>query len=171
MGSGSAQQAGWSRPKKVIPSHEPLPGIKWPPLMDAEGTGLGSQLLEWESWLLQPPAVPQFPHLYSENNSPQPTWASQWHSGKEPTCQCKRPVFHPWVRKMPWGREWLPTPTPGFLPGESAGQRSLAGCSPWGRKKLDMTWWINNNKSAPIDLLGVHTFKELRPGPDSLRVQ
>ena len=26
-------------------------------------------------------------------------------------------------------REWLPTPV--FLPGESHGQRSLAGCSPW----------------------------------------
>ena len=42
------------------------------------GRRLGSQLLEWESWLLHPPAVPQFPHLYSENNtSPQPTRASQ----------------------------------------------------------------------------------------------
>ena len=26
-----------------------------------------------------------------------------------------------------------------FLPGESHGQRSLVGCSPWGRKGLDMT--------------------------------
>ena len=26
-----------------------------------------------------------------------------------------------------------------FLPGESHGQRSLAGCSPWGRKEPDMT--------------------------------
>ena len=25
-------------------------------------------------------------------------------------------VFGPWVRKMPWIREWLPTPV--FLPGE-----------------------------------------------------
>ena len=29
--------------------------------------------------------------------------------------------------------------TPVFLPGESHGQRSLAGYSPWGRKELDMT--------------------------------
>ena len=29
-----------------------------------------------------------------------------------------------WVRKMPWRREWLPTPV--FLPGEFHGQRSLA---------------------------------------------
>ena len=30
-------------------------------------------------------------------------------------------------------------PTPIFLPGESPGQRSLAGYSPWGHKDLDMT--------------------------------
>ena len=29
--------------------------------------------------------------------------------------------------------------TPVFLPGESHGQRSLVGYSPWGRKELDMT--------------------------------
>jgi len=22
--------------------------------------------------------------------------------------QCRRPGFNPWVRKMPWRREWLP---------------------------------------------------------------
>ena len=30
-------------------------------------------------------------------------------------------------------------PTPVLLPGESRGQRSLVGCSPWGRYKLDTT--------------------------------
>ena len=34
---------------------------------------------------------------------------------------------------------------PVFLPGETHGQRSLAGCSPWGRKEADMTEWLNNN--------------------------
>ena len=29
--------------------------------------------------------------------------------------------------------------TPVFLPGESHGQRSLVGYSPWGHKELDMT--------------------------------
>ena len=32
---------------------------------------------------------------------------------------------------------WLPAPV--FLTGESRGQRSLAGYSPWGHKKSDMT--------------------------------
>ena len=36
-----------------------------------------------------------------------------------------------------WRRKWQPTPI--FLPGESHGQRSLAGYSPWGRKESDTT--------------------------------
>ena len=40
--------------------------------------------------------------------------------------RCKRPRFNPWVRKISWRRAWQPTPV--FLPGESQGQRSLAGC-------------------------------------------
>ena len=30
--------------------------------------------------------------------------------------------------------EWQPTPV--FLPGESPGQRSLVGCSPWGSQRV-----------------------------------
>ena len=37
----------------------------------------------------------------------------------------QRPGFDLWIRKIPWRREWLPTPV--FLPGESHGQRSLVG--------------------------------------------
>ena len=37
----------------------------------------------------------------------------------------KRQGFNTWVWKIPWGRAWQPTPI--FLPGESRGQRSLAG--------------------------------------------
>ena len=55
-----------------------------------------------------------------------------WVSGKEPACQCKRCRFDPRVRKIPWRREWPPTPI--FLLGKSHGQRSLAWYSPWGRK-------------------------------------
>ena len=43
--------------------------------------------------------------------------------GKESTCQCRRPRFNPWVGKILWRREWLPTPV--FTPRESHGQRSL----------------------------------------------
>ena len=59
---------------------------------------------------------------------------------KKPTCQCrrhKRLGFDPWVGKILWRRAQQPTPA--FLPGESRGQRSLAGCSPWGHTESDMT--------------------------------
>ena len=39
--------------------------------------------------------------------------ASQVILGKEPACQCrrwKRHRFNPWVWKIPWRREWQPTP-------------------------------------------------------------
>ena len=42
-----------------------------------------------------------------------------------------------WVGMILWRRAWQPTP--GFLPGESPGQRGLAGYSPWDRKESDMT--------------------------------
>ena len=51
--------------------------------------------------------------------------------------QCRRPVFDPWVGKIPWRREWLPTPV--FLPGESHRQKRLAGYSPWNCKESDTT--------------------------------
>ena len=61
-------------------------------------------------------------------------------SGKEPACQCRRlwrSRFDTWVGKIPWRRAWQPTPV--FLPGESHGQRSLVGHSPWGRKESNTT--------------------------------
>ena len=36
-----------------------------------------------------------------------------------------------------WRRQWQPTPV--LLPGKSHGQRSLVGCSPWGREESDTT--------------------------------
>ena len=48
---------------------------------------------------------------------------------------CRRTGFNPWVGKIPWRREWQPTPI--FLPGES-----LVGYSPQGHKELDTTEWL-----------------------------
>ena len=39
-----------------------------------------------------------------------------------------------WVRKIPWKRKWQPTP--GLLPENSHGQRSLAGCGLGGRSDM-----------------------------------
>ena len=51
--------------------------------------------------------------------------------------EVKETWFNPWVGKIPWRRKWQPTPV--FLPGESHGQRSLMGYSPWGHKESDTT--------------------------------
>ena len=62
----------------------------------------------------------------------------QWLSGKESAYNegaTGDVGLIPGVGKIPWRRAWGPTPV--FLPGESHGQRSLAGCSPWGRKESD----------------------------------
>ena len=54
--------------------------------------------------------------------------------------QCRRLErrgFDPWVGKTPWRRAWHPASV--FLPGESRGQRSLGGDSPWGHTESDTT--------------------------------
>ena len=42
---------------------------------------------------------------------------SQLDRGKESACQCRRPRLDPWVGKIPWRREWQPTPV--VSPGET----------------------------------------------------
>ena len=57
-------------------------------------------------------------------------------NSKESACDAGDHGSDPWVGKIPWRREWLPTPL--FLPEEFYGQRSLVGYSPWGHKEWDM---------------------------------
>ena len=79
----------------------------------------------------------------------QPLWKTVWQFLASPVAQrvknrlqCRRPGFDPWVRKIPWRREWQPTSV--FLPGESHGQRSLAGYGPWGCKESDTLEWLTH---------------------------
>ena len=66
-----------------------------------------------------------------------------WLNGKESACQCRRRGFYPWVGKIPWRRKWQPTLV--FLSGKSLGQRSMADCCPWDRKRVGQDlvakWW------------------------------
>ena len=68
--------------------------------------------------------------------------------GQESACQCrrhKRPRFLPWLGNIPWRRAWQPTPV--SLPGESHGQRSLAGYSPQGCRGSDTPERLTLNQS------------------------
>ena len=59
---------------------------------------------------------------------------------KKTACQCGRPGFDPWVRKIPWRRKWQPTPV--FLPGDKRSpwtEEPDGLYSPWGRRESDTT--------------------------------
>ena len=65
-------------------------------------------------------------------------------SGKESACQGRRPRFDLWVRKIPWRSKWELTAV--FLPGESHGERSLAGYSPWVAKSQTRLKQLSTHK-------------------------
>ena len=99
----------------------------------------------WRGWALKcgQRSLEYFSHLSS------PVGLPKWLSAKESACQgrrCRRPGFDPWVGNIPWRKKWQPTP--GVLPGESRGQRSLAGDSPWGRTESDTTERLNTHTRA-----------------------
>ena len=75
-----------------------------------------------------------------------PWWLKWWRI----CLQFRRPRLNPWIRKIPWRREWQPTPV--FLPGEFHGQRSLMGYSPWDRKELDTTEQLTHATRRLCDL-------------------
>ena len=52
--------------------------------------------------------------------------------------RCRRHEFNSWVKEIPWRRKWQPTLV--FLPGKSHGQRSLASCSLWDRRRVRHNW-------------------------------
>ena len=71
--------------------------------------------------------------------------------------QCRRPGFDSWVGKIPWRRKWQPTPV--SLPGESHGQRSLAGYSLWGRKsQTRLSTQHTQNANCPLILIHLFSF-------------
>ena len=80
-------------------------------------------------------------HLAPDPGPEYPFFRATSSDGKESPCNAGDAgvpgLIDPLVWKIPWRRKWQPTPV--FLPGESHGQRSLAGYSPWRSKELDTT--------------------------------
>ena len=64
-------------------------------------------------------------------------WVLWWLRQSRICLQCRRPRFDPWVRKIPWRREWLPTLV--FLPGESHGRGAWSPTIP-GQWRLGHDW-------------------------------
>ena len=58
-------------------------------------------------------------------------------NGKESSCSAGAPGPISGLGRSIGRKAWKPIPV--FLPGESHGQRRLAGYSPWGHKESDMT--------------------------------
>ena len=69
-----------------------------------------------------------------------------------------RPGFNPWVGKMPWRRERLPTPV--FWPGEFHGV-----CSPWSHKELDTTERLSFSLSQILIPLSTYCLSLHRGSP------
>ena len=93
---------------------------------------------------------------------------------KEPACQCQRHKshrFHPWVRKIPWRRKRQPTPV--FFPGESHGQRRLAGYSPWSCKERDTTEQLTHTQSigsqsqTPLKRFVIYLYRRVKRGSEA----
>ena len=59
--------------------------------------------------------------------------------------QWGRPRFNPWVKKIPWKREWQPSLV--SLPGEFHGQRNLAGYRLWDHKESDTTEQLTHTQT------------------------
>ena len=75
--------------------------------------------------------------------------------GKESICRRKRCGFNPWVGKIPWKREWLPTLV--FLLEKLNGQRSLVGYSLWCHKELDTTEQLSTHTHYSLHGTIYHT--------------
>ena len=96
---------------------------------------------------------PHVPKFLVKNNFPSPVneqGPPSWLSGKESACSAADTGngFDPWVGQVPWRRAWRPAPV--FLPGESHGQRGLAGYTPPGCKESDRTSWRNRKQSQSL---------------------
>ena len=79
--------------------------------------------------------------------------------GKESACSAGDLGSIPGSGRFLWRRERQPTPV--FLPGESCGQRSLAGYSPWGRRVAHN--WVTLTTTTNLQFQSRFVSISLRP--------
>ena len=143
----SGEASGMSRASRPPPGLHPLPQMRSPCWAHAHMSwgwdpSPGEGVQKGCSWEGPDPVARPPPSVAPRFSQSMDSWTAfpDGASGKESACQCrrrKRHGFNPWVGKMPWSREWQSIPL--SLPGESHGQRSLVGYSPWGLKEPDTT--------------------------------
>ena len=113
-----------------------------------------------------------FPSVMAKNPSVLLYWVRKiglplWLSWERILLQCERPGFDPWVEKVPWRRERLPTPV--FWPGEFHGLYS-----PWGWKESDTTEQLSLCFTHKIPTTWIHylyTQKDISVHSDLIAVQ
>ena len=129
-----------------------LPPIEssFPFLLALFSSRLPSSLSFIDHFILFPPKSParglflkSQPHPIAFTTAPNSSMGFPGGSVGKNTGRCG---FGPWVGKIPWRGTWKPTPV--FLPGESHGERSLAGYSPRGCKESDTTEWLHTCASV-----------------------
>ena len=105
------------------------------------GKGIVEKTGQWTAWSTFDAGHAPFPLLPFAVRKSSNIWSCSQSllgfPGKESTCSAGDLGLTPGLGRLPWRRRWLPTLV--FLPGESHGQRSLAGYSPWGYKESDKT--------------------------------
>jgi len=121
--------------------HAPKPWHLWCNLKKNKNPSSSPQKmnLEWKSETTTPktPSAPvNIPLLHC---MPLITSAPDGSDSKESTCNSEDLGLIRGLGRSPGGGNGYPLPTPVFLPGESHGQRSLIGYSPWGCKESGMT--------------------------------
>ena len=95
------------------------------------------------SWLMTMRQLLHFLNKYSFQARKGMKEEGRWQRGLPPLGKASS--------RLSWRRKWQPTSV--LLPGESHGQRSLVGYSPWGRKESDTIERLNNNPNLKTSLM------------------
>ena len=115
---------------------------------------MGSQRVGHD-WVTEPGSQYFFCYLFSFFLFKKIYWSivafrfHRWFDGEESACHAGDLFSIPGLGRSPEKRKWQ---LQYFLPGESHGQRTLAGYNPWGCKESDMTEWLKTNNSCFIVL-------------------
>ena len=83
------------------------------------------------------------PDAKSRLTGKDPYAGKDWGQEEKGVIEDKMVGWHHWLN----GHEFEQTQ------GDSEGQGSLVCCSSWGRKKSDLTEWLNNNNKSPYFLI------------------